>query len=55
VHRGFWWGKLRERVDWKDVGIDGRIILIWIIRKWDEEKAWTELIWLRIGTDSGHF
>jgi hypothetical protein len=29
---GFWWGKLRDR---DHSGIDGRIILRWIIRKWD--------------------
>jgi hypothetical protein len=29
-----------------------RIILKWIFRKWDGE-AWTELIWLRIGTGGG--
>jgi hypothetical protein len=29
---------------------NGRIILQWIFRMWDG-KAWTELLWLRIGTD----
>ena len=33
----------------KDQGIDGRIILKWICKTWDE-KAWTGLIWLGIGT-----
>jgi hypothetical protein len=33
--RGFWWGYLRERDHWGDPGIDGRMILSWIIRKWD--------------------
>jgi hypothetical protein len=32
----------------------GRIVLKWIIKKWDKE-AWTGLIWLRIGTKGGHF
>jgi hypothetical protein len=36
-----------------DPGVDGRIILRWIFRKWDV-GVWTELIWLRIGTGSGH-
>jgi len=45
----FWWGNLRERDHLEDPCIDGRIILRWIFRMWEEE-AWTELIWLRIGT-----
>jgi hypothetical protein len=32
----------------EDAGIDERIILKWIFRKW--VGAWTGLIWLRIGT-----
>ena len=32
---GFWWGNLRERDHWGDPGIDGRIILRCIFRKWD--------------------
>jgi len=30
-----WWGNLRERDHWGDPGVDGRIILRWIFRKWD--------------------
>jgi len=31
-----WWRKPRERDHWGDPGVDGRIILRWIFRKWDE-------------------
>jgi len=47
VNTGFWWGNIRERGLLEDPSVDGRIILIWIIRNWDGE-AWTGLIWLRI-------
>jgi len=34
VYTGFWWGNLWERDHLGDLGIDGRIILRWIFRKW---------------------
>jgi len=34
-------------------GVDGRIILRWIFRKWDV-GVWTGSIWLRIATGGGH-
>jgi len=37
----------------EDHAVDGRIILRWIFRKWDEE-VWTGSSWFRIGTVGGH-
>ena len=51
--QGFGWGNLRERDRLGDPGVDGRIILRWIFRKWDM-GVWTESSWLRIGTGGGH-
>jgi hypothetical protein len=46
-------GNLRERDHLEDPGIDRRIILRMILRKWDLE-AWTGLSWLRLGTGGRH-
>jgi hypothetical protein len=35
VYKGVWWGNLRERDHLGDPGVDGRMILRWIFRKWD--------------------
>jgi len=53
AYRGFWWGNSRETDHLGDPGIDGRIILRWIFRKWDVGEL-TGSIWLRIGTGGGH-
>jgi hypothetical protein len=43
-YRGFWWGNLRERDNLGNPGVDGRIILRWIFRKWDVGGMdWIEL------------
>ena len=40
----FWWGNLTERDHWGDQDADGRIILRWILRKWEGVVwDWTEL------------
>jgi len=44
------WG---ERDHWGNPCVDGRIILIWIFRKWDV-GVWTGSSCLRIGTGGGH-
>jgi len=44
---------MRERDCLGDPGVDGRMILRWIFRKWDV-GVWIGLIWLRIGTVGGH-
>jgi len=49
---GFWWGNVRARDNLEDLGVDGRIILRWIFRKWDV-GAGTGSSWLRIGTGGG--
>jgi len=46
-------GKPEGKNHLEDPGIDGRIILRWICRKWDV-SAWTGSSWLRIGTGGGH-
>jgi len=35
VHTGFWWGGLMEGDHLEDLGVGGRIILKWILKKWD--------------------
>jgi hypothetical protein len=47
----FWWENLKERDHLVDPGLNRRIILRWIFRKW-EVGVWTRLSWLRIETGS---
>jgi hypothetical protein len=53
AYTGFWWGNLRERDRLENPGVDGRIILSRIFRKWDME-VWTGSSWLRIGKPGGY-
>ena len=46
-------GKPERKNHLENPGVDGRIILRWIFRKWDLE-VWSESSWLRIGTGGGH-
>ena len=54
VLTGFWWGDLRERErdHLEDPGIDRRITLQWIFKKW-YGKAWNGLMCRRVGTGGG--
>jgi hypothetical protein len=52
VQTGLWSGDLRERDDIEHLGIDGRIILKWIFKKWDGE-AWTRLLLVSAGAGGG--
>ena len=47
-------GNLRERYHWGDQDVDGRIILRWILRKWEGEwVVGTGWGWVKIGTGGG--
>ena len=45
-------GKPEGKNHMGDPGLDGRLILRWIFRKW-ESGVWTGSMWLRIGTGGG--
>jgi len=53
AYTGLWWGDLRSRDHLEDPGIDERIILRWIFRKFGV-GVWTGSSWLRIVTGGRH-
>jgi hypothetical protein len=50
AYAGFWWGNLKEIDHLGDPGLVGRIILRWIVWKWDVGVR-TGSSWLRVGRD----
>jgi len=46
-------GKPEGKNHLEDHGVDGRIILRWIFRKW-QVAVWTGSSWHRIGTGGGY-
>jgi hypothetical protein len=49
VHTEFWWRDLR-RYHQEDLGLDSRIILEWIFKKWDGGRGWG-MDWIALAQD----
>jgi hypothetical protein len=43
VHIGFWCGNLGGRDDLEALGIDGRMTLKWIFKKWEGGMDWIDM------------
>jgi hypothetical protein len=45
MHIGFWWGSRKERDHYKDLDVGGKIILRWILERYDG------LLWIDLAQD----
>jgi hypothetical protein len=52
IHKDFWQANLKERYHLEDLGVDGRTLFKWALKKWDG-IAWTVFFWLKVGTSVG--
>jgi len=43
MRTGLWRGDVRERDHLTDLGVDGRTIIKWILKKWDGGMDWIDL------------
>ena len=43
MHTRIWWGNLRENDHLEDLGINWRITLKWIFKKWEGGMDWIDM------------
>jgi hypothetical protein len=47
MHAGLWWESQKERINWEDLDVDGRIMLKWIL-----EMGWGVMDWFDLAHDN---
>jgi hypothetical protein len=52
IRTGFWWGNPKEGDHLESLGIDGRIILKYVLKEYGWE-VWTGFTWPMIGSGGG--
>jgi len=43
VQTGFWWEESEGVKHLEDLGVDAKIILIWILKRWNRSMNWIDL------------